>query len=259
MSRIEILRCLVGSYAHGLATPDSDKDYRGVFITPTSELLKIGAGPYKGNHWVEGEGEDNTSYELGHFLHLATKSNPTILEVFKATEFESLTKAGDTLGTELRALFPYVWSSAGVKNAFAGYSHNQHKKMFSEKEEFAKRRFKYAVAHIRVLLQAIELLRTNDFSVEVKRRYKWGPKEHPELYRLQQPIPSDSDGKLILDSWPDLLQRIRQEKVSVGHIINVAEYLKYELQKAYQSNPDKGVELDPINEFLLKIRKQFWN
>ena len=37
-----ILKVVVGSHAHGLAGPESDKDFRSVFILPTAELFRVG-------------------------------------------------------------------------------------------------------------------------------------------------------------------------------------------------------------------------
>ena len=76
-----ILKVLVGSRAHKLDDKDSDYDYRSVYVTPTSNILSLNA-KYSKTNWIEGN-IDNTSYEIGHFLHLATKCNPTIMEVFK--------------------------------------------------------------------------------------------------------------------------------------------------------------------------------
>src|SRR5687768_1695702 len=81
-NQIQILRCIVGSTAHGLANENSDIDYRGVFVVPTSDLLSIG-GVTQQTSWIEGQ-VDDTSWEIGHFLKMATKCNPTVLEVFLA-------------------------------------------------------------------------------------------------------------------------------------------------------------------------------
>ena len=75
----QILKVLVGSRAHGLARPDSDYDYCGVYVTPTRELLSLRHKP-KDKTWVEGAREDDTSYEVGHFLREATRSSPAMLE-----------------------------------------------------------------------------------------------------------------------------------------------------------------------------------
>src|ERR1700723_3116004 len=113
-----ILKTLVGSQAHGLATPQSDKDHRGVFIMPTSEFLKLGSKVDQTN-WIEGD-VDDTSYELGKFLMMATKSNATVLEVLHGPAIECTPE-----GLALKALFPYMWKSRGVLDAFRGYSLNQ--------------------------------------------------------------------------------------------------------------------------------------
>lgn len=110
----ELLKVVVGSQAHGLAGPTSDYDYRGVFAVPTVELLKIGGEDIKHTAWIEGK-DDDTSWEIGKFLFLATKCNPTILEAFLAPVVHA-----DPFSEELRSFFPSVWNSIGVKNAFIG-------------------------------------------------------------------------------------------------------------------------------------------
>ena len=75
-----LAKVVVGSRLHETATPQSDWDYRGIFISPLIDTLS----PFKkqqSTSWIEGD-EDNTSYELRHFCKLATQGNATILEVF---------------------------------------------------------------------------------------------------------------------------------------------------------------------------------
>lgn len=220
----QILKVLIGSQAHGLATEDSDIDYRGVYVTPTADLLRLGSGGYKGNSWVEGEKEDNTSYEVAHFLHLAMKSNPTILEVFAAPVVEET-----NWGLELRKLFPYVWSSRAVLEAFKGYSLNQRKKMLDDKYEFRSRRWKYAAAYVRTLIQAIHLLRTEEMIVKV-------PAVHVEM-----------------------LRNMKAGELSVGECINTAGRFTVALYQEFEENPNHEKNLEPLNEFLLKVRREYWN
>jgi len=236
-TKTQILKVLVGSRAHGLHRADSDYDYRGVYVTPTSHLLKIGSGGYKGTHWVEGDKEDDTAYEIGHFLHLATKSNPTILEVFAAPFVEE----GITpLGMELRNLFPFVWDSRRVVDAFGGYSLNQRKKFLDDKYEFRSRKWKYACAYIRTLLQGIELLSTDRMTIKVSTH------------------PRDEKGQ----SWRDKLIEVKQGEWSVGKVVDTAEQLRTGLYDAYEKAQEEGGEnhtdMDKINAFLLKVRKEYW-
>ena len=227
-NNIIILKALVGSRSHGLHNADSDYDYRGVFVSPTSEILKLGA-KYKSNSWFEGK-EDQTMYEIGHFLHLATKCNPSILEVFKAPR-QPIAYTKDEIqrleiwGAKLKALFPYVWNPIGVFEAFRGYAHNQRKKMFDKKDG---RQAKFAVAYLRTLINLCDLLRTGNFSVEIK----------DEAIRQ------------------DLL-RIKAGNFKPGEVVDLAEELLKEaevLRDQCTHEPD----IDKVNEFLLQIRKEFW-
>lgn len=229
----DILRVIVGSQAHGLATPASDYDYRGVFVVPTSELLSIGSHQDE-TRWIEGN-EDDTSWEIGKFLLMATKCNPTVLETFLAPRVDVEFKLLDaqkqafphaSLGEELQKLFPYVWNSQYVKDAFIGYGVNQRKKFFENKD---KRAPKYATAYLRVLYNAYELLSTGTFSVNL---------EKTPVY--------------------DYCKRFKEGNYSMGEVINECFRWETEVLKAYNANPSKETNMEPINEFLLKVRKEYW-
>ena len=226
----QLFRVVVGSQAHGLATPESDFDYRGVFIIPTSEFLSLGTNP-KQTSWVEGE-IDDTSWELGHFLHLATKCNPTILEVFLSPTSE-ITAGCEEDVAELRALFPYVWNSQYVMDAFIGYSHNQRKKLLEGKDA---RPHKYAAAYLRVLYQAWELLETGTFTIRIA--------DTPLGDYIRAVKNKDTSGGYDL---------------SVGAVINKCAELESMVRTAYTQNPDKQTDTAKINEFLLKMREKYWN
>lgn len=224
--KYHLLKVLVGSQAHGVADLDSDYDYRGVFIIPTKRLLQLG-NPAETTAWIEGK-DDNTSWEIFHFLNMAVHCNPTIMEVFMAPIVE--TQLQDVklkqYAKELRNLFPYVWNSNDVKNAFIGYGINQRKKFLDNKDDHEA---KYASAYLRVLYQAWELLSTGRFSVNMAKT----------------PI-------------FDVLKRFRKKEYSRGEVVQTCWEWETEVLKAFKANPDKKTNIEPINEFLLKIRKEFW-
>jgi len=215
-----ILKVLVGSRAHGLSTESSDYDYRSVYVVPTSDILRVDSGKIKGTQWIEGEKEDDTSYEIGHFLKLAIHSNPSILEVFSAPIIEST-----PLGLELRELFPYVWSSKGVLDAFVGYSKNQQKKMLDDRVTEERKR-KFSVAYIRVLIQAYSFLTTGVLNVEVDKY------------------------------WIGYLENVRAGYYTSGQILDKAAFLSDLVKDSYLKNSDKQTDIDKVNEFLLKVRKE---
>lgn len=222
---MDLLKVLVGSRAHGLENENSDSDVRGVFATPTSELLSLGPQP-KQIRWVEHEETrerpDDTAWEVGKFLFLATKCNPTILEVFLAPVLEA-----NTWGQQLRELFPCVWNSKGVKDAFIGYGLNQRKKFLDNADNRAP---KYAAAYLRTLFSGWQLLTTGTFIVRIvdteigatARRFKSGEFE------------------------------------SFGEVIDVCNYWQGKMIDAFNDLPKKETELEPVNEYLLALRRDYW-
>lgn len=215
-----ILKVIVGSQAHGLATPKSDYDYRGVFVIPTEEFFKIGGKDLQHTSWIEGN-EDDTSWEIGKFLLMATKCNPTVLETFLAPK---AMHEYDPWGDKLRDLFPYVWNSTDVKNAFIGYGLNQRKKFFDNKDNRAP---KYATAYLRVLYNAWELLSTGTFSVNMKNTPVF-----------------------------ESLKKYKSGEYTPGDVIDKCFYWETQVLDAYKKNPNKQTDLRPVNDFLLKIRKE---
>lgn len=221
-----IISSIVGSQAHGLATPESDFDYRGVFILPTREILSVEAYSKKTKtiSWIEGN-EDDTLYELGHFLHLATKCNPTILEVFVAPHDPRHQEGAD--GRALRSLFPYVWNSQGVRDAFRGYGLNQRKKFLENKDDRPR---KYATAYLRTLYCGHVLLTTGKLCVNV----------------------GDTE-------VGDTLKRFKAgEYESVGEVIDTCVKWEDKLNEAYDWSERKETDFEMVNEYLLQMRKDYW-
>ena len=76
-----LLKTIAGSRAYGTDTPDSDTDYRGVFIMPKS--IFFGLNP---TAQVSDATNDETYYEIGRFIELLAKNNPNILELLYIEE-----------------------------------------------------------------------------------------------------------------------------------------------------------------------------
>lgn len=220
MKKNIILKTLVGSRAHGIADEDSDYDYRGVYVEPTDKILSIGYR-YKGTHWIESEGADNTAYEIAHFLKLATKSNSSILEVFVAPVMDAT-----DLGWELKDLFPYVWNAKHAFNAFRGYSKNQRKKFFKD-EMSEKRKSKYACAWLRTLYNLCNLLQYGSFSLSVT-------------------------GTVI----EKRLRMWRAGYFSKGEVVEKTDYWDRKAVELFKQNPENPNEnFDKVNNFLIKVRR----
>ena len=75
-----IFKTLVGSQAYGTSTPQSDFDYKGVYMQSTDELVGFG---YKEQIDVT---KDECYYELRRFMQLLQSANPTVLEMLFVPE-----------------------------------------------------------------------------------------------------------------------------------------------------------------------------
>lgn len=75
-----ILKCIVGSHSYGTNVEGSDIDYKGVYIQTPQSVLIDGYIPQ-----IE-VGKDETYYELGRFISLCEKANPTVLELLYTPE-----------------------------------------------------------------------------------------------------------------------------------------------------------------------------
>jgi len=221
-----ILKTLVGSKAHGLARPGSDSDFRGVFVEPTSKILALGSKP-RSTSWIEGN-EDDTQWEIGHFLNLAVHCEPNALEVFGAPVIEA-----DEQGDELRSLLPFVWSPKSVWNAYTGYSDNQWKKYFADKYRNDRNRAtKFAMASARSLIQGRVLVETGEMEVKLEAS--------------------------TVESLVNFRDKLESGSITRGQVLDYIDRLKTGLWDAYQRNEDKEPDLDRVNEFLLRVRKANW-
>jgi len=169
--RNEILRCEVGSSAHGMALPGtSDRDEMGVYVEMPGQLLGI---QHTSEHYVSrtqpegvrsGPGDlDLTLYSLRKYMRLATAGNPTVLVLLYANPISTT-----PLGEELRALAPKIVSVRAARK-FLGYLDGQRERMLGggkqshvpKRPELIERHgydTKYASHAVRLGLQGIELM-----------------------------------------------------------------------------------------------------
>jgi len=227
----EILRVLCGSRAYGLEDETSDFDYHGVYVVPTSRLLSIGYR-IKESTYFDGEGsnQDNTAWELRHFLELALQCNPTVLETFVAP-----VKNATDLGRFLRTLFPYVLNKKRIYDAFRGYAHQQRLKMFDgtsmvKTENNYRRMRKAAIAYLRSLYHGEQLLRCGAYE------------------------PYIPDGEI-----RHFLRSLRQGEPQIHEVIEIAQTLEAAITTAYHlSELPTEPDLDRVNAFLLRVRQEMW-
>ncbi|MCA9480384.1 MAG: nucleotidyltransferase domain-containing protein [Nitrospira sp.] len=212
-----ILKVLVGSQAHGLAAPDSDRDYRSVCVLPTEEMFKLGFKP-PGTQWTKGAA-DETSWEVGPFLTVAVQGHPLILETFLAPVEEAT-----EWGHRLRSLFPDVWSANHAFESFVNYAHNQRQKFLEKKDG---RPGKYGAAYLRVLGNLCSLLEKGTFSVHI----------------------ADAE-------WSTHLRSIKDGHYRTGEVIDEGEALQ-EQARGLLKQATQHTNLPAINRYLIDLRRAY--
>jgi uncharacterized protein len=142
MQRLEveqrtILIGLAGSHGYGLSRPESDLDYRGVFIARKPYYLGFDKVEQKDSGWDTEPGEfdflngqkDTVIYELKKFIQLLAGANPNIIELLWLKEYPVKTEVGKYLLQHRR-----MFISKRVKHTYAGYAFAQIKKIESHRK-----------------------------------------------------------------------------------------------------------------------------
>lgn len=160
-----LTKVLVGSRLHGLDTPQSDYDYRGIHMHDLRDILS----PFKtlkNTTWIEGD-EDNTSYELADFCKQAVHGNATILEVFFSDQIIESSPITD----KMRANWKKFIDTRKVIMASRGYAQNQWNKFYNFGDVGGNgqmRTAKFAIAFLRVMWQCEQFLLTGEFKCSLR-------------------------------------------------------------------------------------------
>lgn len=164
-----ILQGVVGSQAYGLDTPESDVDRAGIFAMPTLNLFKLHQPPLR-EHSIVTHEPDVTLHEVHKFCHLASKCNPSILELLWLGSYEMCT----SLGYSLIVIRNCFLSAQAVKGAYLGYANEQMLRLNSAKiveslgdEQRRHKMAKHARHVARLLYQGYQLYRTSVLPVRL--------------------------------------------------------------------------------------------
>jgi predicted nucleotidyltransferase len=151
------MRVIVGSQAYGLAHAGSDVDRMAVAVLPTEDILGLLKTPETD---VQHDPFDMQTHEVGKFVRLALKCNPTILETLWLDEkfIEEITWVGE----DLRHLRESFLSRKAVASAYAGYASQQLHRLIKRD---SVRREKHARHIWRLMHQGKQLLETGSMRV----------------------------------------------------------------------------------------------
>jgi predicted nucleotidyltransferase len=175
---------LVGSRAYGLAHEGSDRDYRGIYLPHTEDVLALSPAGAKTRfapppEQYERKDPDLAIFEIGKFMRLAAASDPNVLEILWAPSLEH--SAEGQLLRERRAMF----LSERVRHTYAGYAHSQLQKLRNIEQERPEKREKFARHLFRLFEQGRQLLEQGDMSIEVADPEELRTKSRWPLERIE--------------------------------------------------------------------------
>jgi hypothetical protein len=230
-----IYKAVVGSRMHGLNTEASDYDYREVFKMDLNSILSPFQKP-KEKKSIK-DGDDVESFELRHFLKMLTVGNGTAYEILWSDQYE--------MDLDFKAFKDHKeWfiNTEGIRNAHIGYADSQVVKYLNEllnnptfldeKENARFRLRKASVAGIRILHQALQLLKTGDFC--------------PKVADYNKDL---ADQLMELKYTPD-------NKVNIAFVqdnVNIIEDLKFQVRKLHDEVPVVKPQFEKIERTLLAI------
>jgi predicted nucleotidyltransferase len=204
-----ILLGLAGSRAHGLERPDSDYDWRGVFMSSLRTILGVKGEP----ETINLDDPDVDLHEVGKFVKLAAKSNPHALEVLWLPEYEQITKEGEYL-VEHRDTF---LSEKGIRSSYQGFCRTHFQRL--QKETTPERRAKTLRHMFRVAEQGISLLADGTMSLKVADPERLAmlsraendvvTREWSRMSTLIAHLPTDLPKAVDLDAASEILYNIR--------------------------------------------------
>ncbi len=216
-----LLKGVVGSQAFGLANENSDYDYQGIFVEPTQNFLGLDNKILESYSFKD---PDTTYHEVGKFCRLALGCNPTVLDLLWLEHYNVRTQ----LGTELINLRNNFLSGPRVRDAYFGYAVSQLGKL--NKDDRPEKRAKNARHFARLLHQGWELYSTGTYSVKL---------QDPDFYFYFG------------------------RRVGVEQDYAYAQEFLEHYRESFGTDPvcalPESPNSKPINEWLLKVRHEFYS
>lgn len=124
-----VMKCVFGSTLYGTSTPESDQDFKSIFIPSSRDILLQRAKGSMSNHRPKGDGEKNYAgevdeerFSLQRFLQLAAEGQTVALDMLFAPDW-ALTEAPSPLWREVQENRHRLLTKKS--KAFIGYARTQ--------------------------------------------------------------------------------------------------------------------------------------
>ena len=165
-----LLLGVTGSTAYGLATENSDVDRLGIYRVPTEVLFGLGFNMGKASR-VLTDPDDVQMHEIGKYVGLVLKGNPTVTELLYLDRYE----VRDPRIEPLIDIRSKLLGQRTIRAAYSGYAYAQAKRLANREAEgrkgfnsdLAKRTAKHGRHCFRLMLQAEQLLTEGTINVDV--------------------------------------------------------------------------------------------
>lgn len=163
-----LLEGVVGSTAYGLAGPESDVDYLGLYVAPTADFH--GLHPPLGKMAsVVLKDPDRTYHEALKYVQLVMGGNPTVTELLWLEEYTTF----QHFGLELASNRLRLLSARRVRESYLGYATSQFMRLVNRGDgsfsaDLRKRTAKHARHLLRLLDQGFELYSTGKLSIRLQ-------------------------------------------------------------------------------------------
>lgn len=199
-----LLEGIVGSKAYKLDTEDSDTDIKGIFVHRTIDL--VGLKPYTETYNKQNCDnivDDHEYTEVGKFVKLCLKCNPTYLEMLFLDEYIKTSYQGNLL-LNIKDSF---LSTNKVISSYCGYANSQLQRIKNKNKTGG--RFKKHVRHtFRLLIQGKHLLETGNLLIDMTEHRKLlfllGDKSIDEIEKLfSEKIKEFKETNSVLNDEPD--------------------------------------------------------
>jgi uncharacterized protein len=157
-----VLQAITGSKAYGLDHAQSDTDRMGIFVADTVEVAGLD-WTQANESWSDAgpTGDDSTYHEVGKFLKLAMKCNPTLIELLWMNSYEILSPIGQSI-IDIRESILYT---KGIREHYHGYAKSQ---LLRVQADYPNHKPKMARHTLRIARQGISLLETGTCNVKVE-------------------------------------------------------------------------------------------
>lgn len=190
-----------GSHAYGLATPQSDVDYRGCYVAHTRSFFGLDAPP----ETYDRHDPDMALHEVAKLLRLAMGANPTVLELFYYDTYV----VQDDIGRFL-VLNRDLFVTEKIRATHAGFAMSQLTRLKNRDQDTSvrdKRVAKHARHLLRLIQQAERALTTGVFDIHVADReeiFAFGELPYDEMVdTAQKAIDRLKDAPCVLPPEPD--------------------------------------------------------